>query len=82
MSKSEHNGRAGNYDRFSEWKHERLPVSHVQPGFDESIECEICLAFACVLSHFNHGRLSATPWTVVRQAPLSMRFSRQEYWSG
>ena len=24
----------------------------------------------------------ATPWTVVRQAPLSMRFSRQEYWSG
>ena len=25
---------------------------------------------------------SATPWTVTRQAPLSMRFSRQEYWSG
>ena len=24
----------------------------------------------------------ATPWTVVRQAPLSMGFSRQEYWSG
>ena len=23
-----------------------------------------------------------TPWTVVRQAPLSMGFSRQEYWSG
>ena len=23
-----------------------------------------------------------TPWTVTRQAPLSMRFSRQEYWSG
>ena len=23
-----------------------------------------------------------TPWTVVRQAPLSMEFSRQEYWSG
>ena len=22
----------------------------------------------------------ATPWTVARQAPLSMRFSRQEYW--
>ena len=27
-------------------------------------------------------RLSATPWTVARQAPLSMGFSRQEYWSG
>ena len=24
----------------------------------------------------------ATPWTVVHQAPLSMEFSRQEYWSG
>ena len=24
----------------------------------------------------------ATPWTVAGQAPLSMGFSRQEYWSG
>ena len=24
----------------------------------------------------------ATPWTVVHQPPLSMGFSRQEYWSG
>ena len=24
----------------------------------------------------------ATPWTVARQAHLSMGFSRQEYWSG
>ena len=24
----------------------------------------------------------ATPWTVARQAPLSMGFPRQEYWSG
>ena len=23
-----------------------------------------------------------TPWTVAHQAPLSMRLSRQEYWSG
>ena len=27
-------------------------------------------------------RLFATPWTVARQAPLSMGFSRPEYWSG
>ena len=27
-------------------------------------------------------RLFVTPWTVPRQAPLSMGFSRQEYWSG
>ena len=25
---------------------------------------------------------SATPWTVARQGPLSMRFSRQEHWRG
>ena len=27
-------------------------------------------------------RLFATPWTVAHQAPLSMGFPRQEYWSG
>ena len=27
-------------------------------------------------------RLFATPWTVAHQAPLSMEFSRQEYWNG
>ena len=29
-----------------------------------------------------HVQLFATPWTVAHQAPLSMGFSRQEYWSG
>ena len=37
---------------------------------------------AVLLSHFSHVWLFATPCTVVPQAPLSMRFSRQEYWSG
>ena len=27
-------------------------------------------------------QLFATPWTVAHQTPLSMEFSRQEYWSG
>ena len=27
-------------------------------------------------------QLFETPWTVAPQAPLSMGFSRQEYWSG
>ena len=31
---------------------------------------------------FSHVRLYATPWTVAHQAPLSMEFSREEYWSG
>ena len=30
----------------------------------------------------SHVKLFATPWTVAHQAPLSMGFSRQEYWSG
>jgi len=37
---------------------------------------------ACSLSCFSHVWLFVTPWTVAFQAPLSMRFSRQEYWSG
>ena len=31
---------------------------------------------------FGHVQLLATPWTVAYQAPLSMEFPRQEYWSG
>ena len=30
----------------------------------------------------SHVQLFATPWTVTYQAPQSMGFSRQEYWSG
>ena len=30
----------------------------------------------------SHVRLPATPWTATHQAPPSMGFSRQEYWSG
>ena len=33
----------------------------------------------CVPSHV---RLFETPWTVAHQAPVSMGFSKQEYWSG
>ena len=47
-------------------------------------------AFAFVKSLFGGGGgvvaksclTLATPWTVAYQAPLSMGFSRQEYWSG
>ena len=37
---------------------------------------------ACTLSHFSHVQLYVTLWTVACQAPQSMGFSRQEYWSG
>ena len=44
----------------------------------------LCLIWhqACVPSRFSRVQLLVTPWTVARQAPLSMGFSRQEYWSG
>ena len=35
-----------------------------------------------MLSHFSRVRLFATLWTVAHQAPLSMGFSKQKYWSG
>ena len=34
------------------------------------------------LSCFNGVQLFVNPWTIAHQAPLSMGFSRQEYWSG
>ena len=37
---------------------------------------------ACMLSRFSRVWLFATLWTVAPQAPLSMEFSHQEYWSG
>ena len=36
----------------------------------------------CMLCHISHVWLSVAPWTVAHQAPLSMEFPRQEYWSG
>ena len=36
----------------------------------------------CMLSCFSRVQLFVTPWTVALQAPLSMEFSGQEYWSG
>ena len=35
----------------------------------------------CMLSHFSHVSFSATLWIVACQAPLSMGFSRHDYWS-
>ena len=35
----------------------------------------------CILNHFSCVRL-CNLWTVACQAPLSMGFSKQEYWSG
>ena len=39
------------------------------------IQCINCLVLSC-------AQFFVTPWTVANQAPLSMGFPRQEYWSG
>ena len=42
----------------------------------------MCMLLLLLLSCFSCVRLCATPWTAAYQAPPSMGFSRQEYWSG
>ena len=41
-----------------------------------------CYSILVVIQSLSHIRLFATLWTGACQAPLSMVFSRQEYWSG
>ena len=40
------------------------------------------LLLLLLLSHFSRVRLCAAPQTAAHQAPLSLGFSRQQYWSG
>ena len=44
-------------------------------GSHMQIQSCMCCVLSCV-------RVFAAPWTIARQPPLSMTFSRQEYWSG
>ena len=64
----------------------RLPVSPICMCECVCACANVCVC-ACVLAHVYMLSCSimsdsATPWTVARQAPLSMGFPRQEYWSG
>ena len=49
---------------------------------EEGTEASFKKKIDCVLSRFSRVRLFVTEWTVALQAPLSMGFSSQEYWSG
>ena len=40
------------------------------------------ICYISEVKSLSHVQLFATPWTVAYQAPLSMEFSRQVYWSG
>ena len=48
-----------------------------------AVTCVVYLYIKVKVSEsLSRARLSATPWTVAYQAPPSVGFSRQEYWSG
>ena len=44
--------------------------------------CQIVNFILLCVKLLSHVQLFASPWTVACQAPLSMGFSRQKYWSG
>ena len=56
-----------------------LGPTRCDPNLKEGV---VTTATTCVLSCFSCVQLFGTLWTVARQAPLSIAFSRHEYWSG
>ena len=61
----------------------RLPCPWDSPGKNTGMGCHFLLQCMKVkVKSLSRIRLLATPWTVACQAPPSMGFSRQEYWSG
>ena len=63
----------------------RLPRPWDSPGKNTGVGCHFplqCMKVNVKVKSLNHVRLLATPWTAAHQAPPSMEFSGQEYWSG
>ena len=63
----------------------RLPRPWDSPGKNTGVGCHFlpqCMKVKSEVKLFSRVRLLATPWTAAHQAPPSMGFSRQEYWSG
>ena len=58
--------------------------SKITANGDYSHEIKRCLLLGrkVKVKSLSHVRLSVALWTVAHQTPLSMGFSRQEYWSG
>ena len=58
-------------------------LSQHQSLFPASVSLTVISKFRmCLLSRFSHVQLFVTLWMVAGQAPVSMGYSRQEYWSG
>ena len=60
----------------------RLPRSWDSPGKNPGVGCHFLLQCMKVKSESEVAQSCPTPWTTAYQAPPSMGFSRQEYWSG
>ena len=63
----------------------KLPRPWDSPGKNTGVDCHFLLQYMKVKSESEVAQsiwLFATPWTAAYQAPLSMGFSRQEYWNG
>ena len=61
----------------------RLCRPQDSPGKNTGVGCHFLLQIMKVkVKSLSRVQLFATPWTAAYQAPLSMGFSRQEYWSG
>ena len=61
----------------------RLHRPRDSPGKNTGVGCHFLLQCMKVkVKSLSRIRLLATPWTAAHQAPPSMGFSRQEYWSG
>ena len=58
----------------------RLPHPWDSPGKNTGVGCHFLLQCVKVKS-LSRVRLLATPWTAAHQAPPSMGFARQQYWS-
>ena len=59
-----------------------LTSAQVDKGISDLRPCRVTDRCLCGLSHFRRVWFFVTPWTISHQVPLSMGFSRQEYWSG
>ena len=69
------------------WPHRRQPTSlprpQDSPGKNTGVGCHFLLQCMKVkVKSISCVQFLATPWTAAHQAPPSMGFSRQEYWSG
>ena len=67
------------------WQPTRLPCPWDSPGKKTGVGCtsfSTAWKWKVKVKSLSHVQLFATPWTAAHQAPLSMGFSRQEYWSG